>query len=88
MIPAGIPARMNSVHYAGILDYRPVFLWLQPITWQLLSLATPATLKGTLYESKMAKRDFETELIECAKNRPFLWNSRLDDYIMVLMFAH
>jgi len=34
--------------------YRPVFLWLQPITWQLLSLATPPTLKGTLYESKMA----------------------------------
>jgi len=65
--------------------YRPVFLWLQPITWQLLSLATPPTLKGTLYESKMverrpSERDFDTELIECVKNRPILWDSWLDDY--------
>jgi len=82
-IPAGIPAAMNSVHsrrYTG-----RCFLWLQPITWQLLSLATPPTLKGTLYESKMAerrpsKRDFDTELIECVKKRPILWDSRLDDY--------
>ena len=53
--------------------------------WQPLSLATPPTLKGTLYESKMAERrpskhDFDTELIECMKNRPILWDSRLDDY--------